>query len=127
MYDEPLSAGEFLSSATNSPPNSYSRIEILRTVVPLLDNPCPDLRKIRKHMRRAIDAGKSSLYNAELAEMSLTRALSHKTPGKKPVSKTMGKGSYKEPPFHRFQVIGLYSVGVRKKMSRSFVLGERTQ
>jgi hypothetical protein len=27
---------------------------------------------------RAIDAGKSSLYNAELAEMSLTRALSHK-------------------------------------------------
>ena len=85
MYDEPSPTREFPSSATNSPPNSYARIEKLeKTVFPLLDNPNPDLHKIRKHIRGAIDAGNSSLYNTELAEMSLARALSHKTPGKKP-------------------------------------------
>jgi hypothetical protein len=90
MYDEPLPSPtrDFPSSATNSPPNSYVRIAKLeKAVLPLLDNLSPDLRKIRKHVRRAIDAGKSSLYNAELAEISLTRALSHKTPRKKPTSK----------------------------------------
>lgn len=76
MYDEPLSAGEFPSSATNPPPNTYSRIKKLEnTVFLLLDDTSPDLRKIRNHMRRAIDAGKSSLYNTELAKMNLTRAL----------------------------------------------------
>jgi hypothetical protein len=100
MYDEPSPspAREFPSSATNSPPNSYSRIAKLeKAVFPLLDDTSPDLRKIRKHIRRAIDAGKSSLYNAELAEMSLTRALSHKTPGKKPKSKRWVKGATKSP------------------------------
>jgi hypothetical protein len=88
IYDEPSPAREFPSLATNSPPNSYARIEKLEnTVFPLLNNTTPDLQKIRKHVRRAIDAGKSSLYNAELAEISLTRALSHKTPGTKPKSK----------------------------------------
>jgi hypothetical protein len=84
--------------STNYPPNSYSCLKKLKnTGFPLLDNPNPDLRKIRKHIRRAIDARKSSLYNAELAEMSLTRALSHKTPGKKPVSKRWVKGATKSP------------------------------
>jgi hypothetical protein len=63
----------------------------------LLDNPNPDLEKIRKHIRRAIDTGKSSIQNAELAEMSLTRALSHKTPGKKLISKRQVKGATKSP------------------------------
>ena len=44
MYDEPSPAREFLSLATNSPPNSYARIEKLEnTVFPLLDNLNPDL------------------------------------------------------------------------------------
>ena len=100
MYDEPsLSpAREFPSSATNSPPNSYTHIEKLeKTVFPLLNDPTPDLQKIRKHIRRAIDAGKASLYNAELAEMSLARALSHKRPGTKPKSKRWVKGATKSP------------------------------
>jgi hypothetical protein len=102
IYDEPSpspsSAREFPSSATNSPPNSYLCIAKLeKAVFQLLGSPSPDLRKIWKHVRRAIDAGKSSLYNAELAEMSLTRALSHKTPGKKPVSKLWVKGAKKSP------------------------------
>jgi hypothetical protein len=100
MYDEPSPspAHEFPSLATNSPPNSYARIEKLEnTVFPLLENPTPDLQKIRRHLRRAIDAGKSSLYNAELAEISLARALSHKTPRKKPKNKRWVKGATKSP------------------------------
>jgi hypothetical protein len=85
IYDKPLPTHEFLSLTTNSPPNSYARIEKLeKTVFPLLNNPNPDLYKIRKYLRRAIDARKSYLYNTELAKISLTRALSHKTPRKKP-------------------------------------------
>jgi hypothetical protein len=97
MYDEPSPspAREFPSSVTNSPPNSYLRIAKLeKAVFPLLDNPNPDLRR---HIRRAIDAGKASLYNAELAEISLTRALSHKTPEKKLASKRWVKGATKSP------------------------------
>jgi hypothetical protein len=98
IYDEPSPAREFPSSATNSPPNTYSRISRLEDkVFPLLNDPNPDLQKIRKHVRRAIDAGKASIQNAELAEMSLTRALSHKTPGKKPASKRWVKGATKSP------------------------------
>jgi hypothetical protein len=97
-YDEPLPAREFSSSATNSPPNTYSRLSRLEDkVFPLLDDPNPDLQKIRKHVRRAIDAGKASLQNAELAEMSLSRALATKTPGRKPVSKRWVKGANKSP------------------------------
>jgi hypothetical protein len=99
MYDEPSPTRDFPSLATKSPPNSYARIEKLeKAVFPLLDNPDPDLHKIRKHLRRAIDAGKSSLYNAELAEISLTRALSHKTFRKKSTkSKRWVKGATKSP------------------------------
>ena len=99
MYDEPSPAREFPSSATNSPPNSYTRIEKLENTVFLLlkDDTTPNLQKIRKHVRRAIDTGKASLYNAELTEMSLTRALSHKTPRTKPKSKRWVKGATKSP------------------------------
>lgn len=77
-------------------------------------------------MRRAIDARKSSLYNAEPAEMSLTRSLSHKTPGKKPVSKRWLKGVTKSL-LSSISGNRLVQRRCEKEVESELRIGERTQ
>lgn len=87
---------EIPSSITNSPPNSDQRFsKIENKLQTIFENDEPDLPKVQKHIKRAIQGGKQAIQDLALAKQTIKKMQSHKIPIKK--SKRIIKGASKSP------------------------------
>lgn len=87
---------EISSSATNSPPNTRQRFtKIEDKMTSLFEDEEPDLPKIQKHIKRAIEGGKQVITELNLANQTIKKQQKHRIPN--PKSRRIIKGASKSP------------------------------